>query len=212
MTETSTPSRRLEPDPKVRRALVSAAGKVIRANGVRALSVAAVLDRAGLGTRAFYRHFASKDELVAAVFLDMARVESRRLRKRMEVTPDPLDAVVAWIDARLDLAFNDDVRSDLRQMSQEAQSQVFASPELVGAAYAEILAPLAEQLDRGRRSGRFVDVDPSADALAIQGVLWSSVERHWATGDHDRDTVRAHVLRFCLRGLGATNDEGATWT
>jgi AcrR family transcriptional regulator len=205
------PARRLPPDPRIRKALVSAATKVIRDEGVRALSVANVLDRAGLGTRAFYRHFESKDQLVAAVFLDMAKVESRRLRSRMADAPDPVAAVVAWIDGRLDLAFNDEVQSDLRRMSLEAQSQMFASPEVVGAAYAEILIPLVEQLDRGRATGRFVDVDPNADALSIQGVLWSSVERHWATGDCDRDAVRRHVLRFCLRGLGVTDYEGESW-
>lgn len=204
--------RRLEPDPKVRDALVAAASKAVREEGVRALSVANVLERAGLGTRAFYRHFESKDHLVAAVFLDMARVESQRLRARMADARDPVAAVVAWIDGRLDLAFNDDVQSDLRRMSLEAQSQMFASPEVVGAAYAEILVPLIEQLERGRSAALFLGIDPGADALSIQGVLWSSVERHWATGDCDRNDVRRHVLRFCLRGLGVTDYEGETWT
>jgi hypothetical protein len=97
-------------------------------------------------------------------------------------------------------------------MSLEAQSQMFSNPDIVGAAYAEILAPLVEQLERGGQLGHFVDVDPAGDALAIQGVLWSCVERHWATGDQDREEVRSRVLRFCLRGLGSTHDEGATWT
>lgn len=204
--------RRLEPDPKTRAALVAAATTVIREEGVRGLSVANVLARAGLGTRAFYRHFDSKDQLVAAVFLDMARAESDRLRQRMAGAPDPVGAVVAWIDGRLDLAFDDAVESDLRQMSLEAQSQMFAAPEVVGAAYAEILVPLSEQLERGRAAGVFIDVDPNADALSIQGVLWSSVERHWATGDCDRGEVRRRILRFCLRGLGVTGYEGEAWT
>ena len=92
-----------------------------------------MLSRAELGTRAFYRHFDSKDQLVSAVFLDMARAETRRLRKRMAAAADPVDAVVAWIDGRLDLAFSDEIKSDLRQMSLEAQSQMFAAPEVIGA-------------------------------------------------------------------------------
>lgn len=211
MTDGVRQGRRLEPDPKIRRKLVAAATTVIRLEGVRGLSVANVLDRAGLGTRAFYRHFDSKDQLVAAVFLNMARAESDRLRKRMAGAPDPVGAVVAWIDGRLDLAFNDEVESDQRQMALEAQSQMSASPEVVGAAYAEILVPLIEQLERGRASGSFIDIDPGADALSIQGVLWSSVERRWATGDSDRDVVRRRVLRFCLRGLGVTEYEGESW-
>jgi AcrR family transcriptional regulator len=202
MDDSGGRGRRLDPDPRVRKSIVAAASKAVREEGVRGLSVAQVLSRAGLGTRAFYRHFDSKDQLVSAVFLDMARAETRRLRKRMATATDPVDAVVAWIDGRLDLAFSDQVKSDLRQMSLEAQSQMFAAPEVIGAAYAEILIPLVEQLERGRQLGCFTGVDPAADAMSIQGALWASVERQWATGDCDRGDVRRSMLRFCLRGLG----------
>jgi AcrR family transcriptional regulator len=194
--------RRLDPDPLVRKTIVAAASKIVREEGVRGLSVAQVLTRAGIGTRAFYRHFDSKDQLVAAVFLDMARVETRRLRKRMAISADPVTAVVAWIDGRLDLAFSDEIKSDLRQMSLEAQSQMFAAPEVIGAAYAEIMIPLVDELERGREQGSFTDVDPVAHAQSIQGALWASVERQWATGDQDRADVRRTILQFCLRGLG----------
>jgi AcrR family transcriptional regulator len=202
MEDAARSGRRLDPDPRVRKAIVAAASKVVRDDGVRGLSVAQVLSRANIGTRAFYRHFDSKDQLVSAVFLDMARAETRRLRKRMATSPDPVGAVVAWIDGRLDLAFTDEIKSDLRQMSLEAQSQMFASPEVIGDAYAEILTPLVEQLELGVEHGCFTDVEPAAYALSIQGVLWSSVERQWANADCDRLQVRRAVLQFCLRGLG----------
>ena len=75
----------------------------------------------------------------------------------MAAAADPVRAVAAWIDGRLDLAFNDEIRSDLRQMSLEAQSQMFAAPELVGPAYREILRPLVEQLARGTDLGLFTE-------------------------------------------------------
>jgi AcrR family transcriptional regulator len=194
--------KKLEPDPQVRVAILAAASKVVREEGVRALSIAQVLSRAQLSTRAFYRHFGSKDELVSAVFLGMASVEMLRLRRRMAAAPDPVYAVAAWIDGRLELAFNNQLRSDLRQMSVEAQSQMFASPELIGPAYAEILRPLVEQLRRGAELGLFAAIDPDGEALSIQGVVWSNVERQWATASCDPDELRQHVQRFCLRGLG----------
>ncbi|BDX32621.1 TetR family transcriptional regulator [Mycobacterium antarcticum] len=203
MTEdASRSSRRLDPDPRVRKAIIAAAATVVREEGVRGVSVAQVLTGAGIGTRAFYRHFDSKDQLVSAVFLDMARAETRRLRERMATSSDPIDAVVAWIDGRLDLAFDERIESDLRQMSLEAQSQMFAAPEVVGAAYAEIMAPLIDELARGLLLGSFTDVEPAAHALSIHGALWSSVEKQWASGDQDRREVRRTVLTFCLRGLG----------
>jgi AcrR family transcriptional regulator len=194
--------KKLAPDPGVRTALLDAATKLVREQGVRSLGVAQVLDLAQLSTRAFYRHFDSKDDLVSAVFLEMARVETRRLKRKMAAAADPSAAVVAWIDGRLDLVFNESIRSDLRQMSVEAQTQMFAAPELVGDAYGEILKPLVEQLEIGKRAGVFPGIDPTADALSIHGATWASVERQWATAACDRAAVRDDVVRFCLRGIG----------
>src|SRR6476661_2727611 len=157
---------KLAPDPDVRRRILTAATESVREQGVRGLSVAAVLDRAALGTRAFYRHFESKDELVAAVFLEMARAEMARLQTKMARAADAVEAVAAWVDARLDLAFDDDIKSDLRRLSMEAQSQMFAAPELIQPAYAAMLEPLSEQLRRGRDSGVFRDIDPMTEALS----------------------------------------------
>lgn len=206
----STPATRrrnkLAPDPDMRRAIVAAAAESVREQGVRGLSIADVLQRAQLSTRAFYRHFESKDQLVAAVFLEMARAEMRRLKRQMAKSSGPVEAVAAWIDRRLDLAFDENIKSDLRHLSLEAQSQMFASPELIQPAYAEMLEPLIDQLERGMQLAVFHDIDPVSEAQAIQGVVWASTERQWAAGDCERAEVRERVLRFCLRGLGVTSE------
>jgi AcrR family transcriptional regulator len=197
---------KLAPDPDIRRVIVTATSEIVREQGVRGLSVAAVLERAELSTRAFYRHFGSKDELVAAVFHEMAYAEERRLRRRMAKAATPVEAVAAWIDGRLDLAFDEKIKSDLRRLSLEAQSQMFAAPELIQPAYEEMLKPLIEQLHRGLILGVFHDIDPVTDAQAIQGVVWASTERQWAAGDCQRAEVRQRAVRFCLRGLGVTSE------
>jgi AcrR family transcriptional regulator len=193
--------KKVEPDPQVRAEFVSAATEVVRSEGVQALSVAQLLSRTNLSTRAFYRHFDSKDQVLAAVFLEMARTEVSRLEQRMSGR-DPVRAMAAWIDGRLDIAFNQEIRSDLRQMSLEAQTQMFVTPELVAPAYREILRPLVEELTRGKDLGVFRDVDPDGEALSIHGVVWANVERHWATAARDPDEIRDRVHRFCLGGLG----------
>lgn len=195
--------RKLEPDPHIHAAILAAAAEVVRTEGVQALSVARVLGGAQLGTRAFYRHFASKDQLVAAVFLEMARAEVVRLEQQM-ADSDPIRAVAAWIDGRLDLAFNQQIRSDLRQMSLEAQNQMVAAPELVAPAYREILRPLVEQLTRGADLGIFTEIDPDGEALSIHGVVWTNIERQWGSSQRDPAEIRRRVQSFCLRGLGVT--------
>lgn len=201
MAATTRNRKKLDPDPAVRGALLTAALHVIGERGVRELTVAEVLSRAKLGTRAFYRHFTSKDELVAAAFLEKSRVEARRLRRRMDSCDGPIDTVVAWIDSRLDLAFDDKIRSDQQALSREAQSAMFAAPEIVNEAYGELLTPLIEQLEGGRRDGVFPGIDPATTAHSIQGAVWACVERQWATPTGDRAEVRARLARFCVQGL-----------
>jgi AcrR family transcriptional regulator len=193
---------KLGPDPTVRREILAAASTTLREKGVRGLSIGAVLERVALSTRAFYRHFGSKDELVAEVFLETAHVEKRRLCRRMACATTELEAVLAWIDGRLDLAFDDSIGADLRRLSLEAQSQTLASPGLVQPAYAEILKPLSDALQRGLDSGMFHYIDPVTDAQFIHGVVWAGIDQQWATGDRDRDDLRQRILNFVLRGLG----------
>ena len=192
---------KLPPDPAVARSIVAAAVQIIRGEGMRGLNVAAVLERCELGTRAFYRHFASKDELVAALFLELARNETRRLRRKMNAASTAVDAVAAWIDGRLDLAFDPSVKSDLRLLSEEAQTLMFTTPPLIRAAFAEMLRPLIEQLERGLHDGDFHDIDPQTSAQLIQGAVWACTQRQWATEDTERADVRARVMKACLRGL-----------
>ncbi len=196
---------KVEPDPAVRAAILAAALAIVHEEGLGALGLLQVLARAQMSTRAFYRHFESKEKLVTAIFVEIARAEMHRLQQGMP-DEDPVRAVVAWIERRLDLAFDRQVESNSRQLSFEARSQVFASPELFGPAYAEILRPLIEQIDRGTHLGLFGAGHPAEEAMSIHGVVWANVERQWATGTCDVSDVRKRVLRFCLRGLGVAAD------
>jgi AcrR family transcriptional regulator len=193
---------KLAPDPDVRYAIMDAASRSMDDQGVRGLSVAAVLERAQLSTRAFYRHFESKDQLVAAVFLEIARGETQRLRRRMANTLGPVEAVAAWIDGRLDVAFDENTEFRLRRLSLEAHSKAFSSAEMVSPAYNTILEPLVEQLERGLELGAFEDIVPATAAKSIDGVVWAGSQRRLATHRWDGAEVRERVLRFCLRGLG----------
>jgi AcrR family transcriptional regulator len=194
-----------EPDPEVRAAILAAALAIVHEDGLGALGVLQVLTRAQLSTRAFYRHFESKEKLVTAIFVEIARAEMHRLQQGM-TDEDPVRAVVAWIERRLDLAFEHQIESNSRQLSFEARSQVLTSPELFAPAHAEILRPLIEQIERGTHLGLFGAGHPAKEAMSIHGVVWANVESHWATGSCDLSDVRKRVLRFCLRGLGAAAD------
>ncbi len=195
---------KLAPDPNVRCAIVAAASKSMHEHGVHGLSVATVLEGAQLSTRAFYRHFDSKDQLVAAVFLEEARVETQRLRARMADAAGPVDAVVAWVDGGLERAFGEAAENGARRLSMDPHTKAVSSPEMVAPAYSAILEPLIEQIQRGLELGLFHDIVPSTAAKSIHGVVLAGSQRHGQMQRWDRSAIRVRVLRFCLRGLGVS--------
>jgi AcrR family transcriptional regulator len=185
--------------------LIGAARAVLERRGGDGFTVHEVLSEAGLGTRAFYRHFASKEALVLAVFARAAEQEAGRLRDRMRGEPTPVGAVTAWIEARLDLAFDEQVASTMRALSLEAEMATRQMPDPMASAFDRMLAPLVEELRRGTEDGTVRASDPQRDARAIHDVVWGRILRHWSgIGEpSDPSAARAHALEFCLRAIGA---------
>jgi AcrR family transcriptional regulator len=183
-------------------ALVKAALNILQMKGESGFTVNDVLAEAGLRTRAFYRHFASKDDLVIAAFSEGAETEAIRLRRRMAHAAGPLESVVAWIDARLELGFDQRVAANLRPLSQEAQGAQRRFPAHLKVAFDRMLAPLVEQLHAGQNDGTFGELCPLEDALAIHQVVWGVVEQRWSGFPLRRRETRQQVVRFCLGGLG----------
>jgi AcrR family transcriptional regulator len=176
---------------------------VLRRNGYANAGITEILTEAKLGTRAFYRHFASKDELLVSMFAENAAVTASRLAELVDTAGSPLDRLHAWIDEIL--ALGDDPRHG------EA-ARMFISPTMPGVfdeagnrAIETMRAPLRAALADGKASGAFPDCDPDADASTIHAIVW----RLFTEAIHDRatmnrDDARAHVERFVMPALGVT--------
>jgi AcrR family transcriptional regulator len=185
--------------------IVRTAYELIQRDGSKETSVHDVLRASGLSTRAFYRHFRSKDELV----LEMYRVDCERVNSTVAAAvasaPDPLAALEAWIDQNLAVVY------DARRLRHAV---VLSSAEVSGAdGYTEVKneglaqqrAPLIALLREGRERGVFPHADPEADAVAIQAVVGAHMRARL-----DRDPVartraeaRDHTLEVFRRALGA---------
>jgi hypothetical protein len=121
----------------------------------------------------------------------------------MANTAGPVGAVAAWIDGRLDLVFDENTELSLRRHpGPAAQSKARSSCEMISPAYAAILEPLIEQLQRGLELGAFKDIVPMTAARSIDGVVWAGAQLQRSTDYCDRSEVRERALRFCLHGLG----------
>jgi AcrR family transcriptional regulator len=168
------------------------------------IPVAAILQRAGVSTRAFYRHFESKDEL----FLAMLRQESDALAGRLDRIVDempgaPADQLKAWIGHMFGWMHDAEMRMHLTVIDSDEVRVAKGYRETREQAHTDRERSLIEILQRGRDDGSFPLADPERDAAAISAVI-SRVMSEQSPGDGERlQQSLDWLLGFALRALGA---------
>jgi AcrR family transcriptional regulator len=185
------------------RALLDAGMRVIRRNGYEGATVVDILAEAGLSTRAFYRHFESKDDLLCALYRRDADWMVQRITTQALAADSPLAGLEAWVDAILAIMF------DARRAARAALLDSPASRRARGfeaedrRAHLGFIEPLTEVIVDGVAAGVFTSPDPELDAWSIDAILWTLVkEIPGGAPRRSRSVVREQVLRFATAGLG----------
>jgi AcrR family transcriptional regulator len=168
------------------------------------IPVAAILQRARVSTRAFYRHFESKDEL----FLAMLRQETDALAERLDRVLEKHDGgarrqLEAWIEGMFGLIHDDQTRLHFTVIDSDEVRAARGYRETREQAHADRERSLVEILRRGRDDGSFPLARPAEDAMAINGLISRVM---MAQSNDDPDGLRrakADILDFALRALGA---------
>jgi TetR/AcrR family transcriptional repressor of nem operon len=134
---------------QTREKVLDAAAEAIRLDGPHKVSVAQVMQRAGLTHGGFYAHFQSKDELVACA---IGHMFDKSALKRIELARDehaPPQAVASYIDFYLSQAHRDArawgcampaLAGDLPRLPVAAQESFASGMRRVTAMLAELLA------------------------------------------------------------------------
>jgi AcrR family transcriptional regulator len=168
------------------------------------IPIAAILHRAGVSTRAFYRHFESKDEL----FLAMLRQESDSLAKRLDQIVEqapgsPIDQLKAWIDQMFGWVHDVQMRIHLTVIDSDEVRAAKGYRELRERLHADRERSLVEILRRGRDDGSFPLANPERDAVAISAVVSRVMTGQSPDDARQLERSMARVLDFALRALGA---------
>lgn len=169
-----------------------------------AIPVAAILQRAGVSTRAFYRHFESKDEL----FLAMMRRETDALAERLdricaEAPGGPADQLRAWIAGMFGLIHDDQTRMHFSVIDSDEVRAAKGYREARERAHADRERSLIAILRRGRRDGTFPLTDPEGDAIAISAMISRVMTTQHYDDEVGMQRAQNQVLDFALRALGA---------
>ena len=168
------------------------------------IPVAAILQRAGVSTRAFYRHFESKDELFLALLRQVSDALADRLDRVVDEVPGaPVDQLKAWIGHMFGWMHDAELRMHLTVIDSDEVRVAKGYRETREQAHTDRERSLIEILQRGRDDGSFPLADPQRDAAAISAVV-SRVMAEQSPGDEERlQRSLDWVLAFALRAVGA---------
>ncbi|MGB3351549.1 MAG: TetR/AcrR family transcriptional regulator [Mycobacterium sp.] len=197
------PAVSAEPESRASRFMRSALA-ILGETGRTDFTVLEVVERSKTSLRAFYQHFATKDELLLALVERIMADATERWRA--EIGPmnsdDALRVLFERICAPAESTTQDSINRGLTYYNDHLL-------ETRPKEFAKVLAPLHELvsdvLRRGITEGVFradLDVDTDA-AIMMQTVLGALPMRELGAELNGIPIDGGHLYRFCLRGLAA---------
>ncbi len=198
-------------------AIVAAAYQLLGEDGLRGLTVRAVLKQASLNRRSFYERFAGKDELVLAVFERSLQGVAAECRAQCETMADPLERLRFTIGF---LAFRSapngaDAARNIRRnaaLCREHMRLAEARPKDLQLALRPLIALLAEQLADGMEGGQVRKASPERLAYLVYNLVSTTVHaevlaQEAAEPDRTRRAQLADDLwDFCRRAIMSERD------
>jgi AcrR family transcriptional regulator len=153
-----------------------------------------IIRAAGLSNQAFYRYFASKDDLVAAVIDDGERRLVAYVQRQLD-TAAPADAVQVFVTAVTSQAADADVAAATRAVLWNATRTPGGSALRSRQLHERLATVLLEPL---RRLG---SADAERDAAVVAGAVTSFMLDHlWRLTTPSPDDL-GHLVAFCRAGI-----------
>ena len=178
------------------RRLLDAGLEVMRKSGTASSPrVADIVSAAGLSNDAFYRHFSSKEALVASIIEDGAARLVSYLQHQMAKARTPQGRVRRWVEGVLSQAADDDVAATTRAVLWNG-GRISDSLGSNRPSHAAWLATLVRE-----PFGQLGSVDADADAmLASHAVIGMLSDFLWQTTQPTQLDVE-HIVEFCLSAV-----------
>jgi AcrR family transcriptional regulator len=193
--ERALDDRQREATEEVER-ILAAAVRVMERVAPEPPRVSDIVAEAGSSNKAFYRYFAGKDDVILAVMERGVAIVVSYLQHQMAKERTPAGKVRRWIEGALAQVAD----PHLTSMSRAAAGQVSATANW-RAADDEIMRPMRDLLIKPIAALGSTDVRRDADTVfrCTAATMRSHLDSTDRPGPDDVD----HLVRFCLRGLGA---------
>jgi len=163
---------------------IAACVAVMKRTGDFSPRVKEVIEEAGLSNQAFYRHFASKEDLLLAVIDAGTRDLDAYLRKRMDSAADPVSRIRAWVSGFAAQAISPDAAAATRPFMIPSARLADRFPDAVRANELQLTASLAAALAEAHAIGAVRDdIDPAEDAHFIYDLCKEWLQRQLTAAD-----------------------------
>jgi AcrR family transcriptional regulator len=189
-----------------RQSIIDAAYRCLDRNSGTSASINEILDEAGLGTRAFYRNFSTKHEVLLEMFRRDREAVLADLREIVAHAANPIDALRQWMTYMFALTSDPRKRKRVATFySEEMRRTPGYTREMELFVTAE-QAALAAILHQGRATGIFTACSPESDARSVRGALEAAWEDRFTQKSTTEPAEAAEqLLGFILRGVGAVD-------
>ena len=190
------------------RNLIRAASVVLERSNGEDITVQEVADEAGQSLRTLYQYFASKDDLLLALFEEATRKYATLIERAIADLTDPLDRLAGAIVAALRMpeVGGSGVDRGLVRLRHRLSE---ANPEMVARAQSALAAIIREVIEAAAAAGR-IQIDDADEATFMILSMNTAFITSETFGDEAgaRRPDQATAALFSLRGLGATLDDG----
>ena len=157
--------------------------------------VADIVAAAGLSNEAFYRHFPSKDALIAALLEDGTERLASYVAHQMSKEPTPEGKVRRWVEGVLS-----QTREEIAATTLAVLWNSGSIGESLGSGRHSASIPMAALLHEP--FARLGSADPALDAsLAAHATLGKIADYLWQRATPSPAEID-HITEFCLRAIG----------
>ena len=198
--ERTVAGRRAEYGQEMRR-IVDSTFSLIERTGSLEPSMREILAETGLSTQAFYRYFASKDELMLALLDEGRRRLVETLQRRLSRSNDPSGQIRAWIEGVVAQAGNAAAAARTRPwvLSEQRLAELF--PQQQHTSVELLLDLLSEPIGHLQGTKRQELLDTARAASMVYQLTFAVLRSHLVAGTKPDARETEVLVAFCLRGV-----------
>jgi AcrR family transcriptional regulator len=197
--ERSVSRRRAEYSAEMAR-IVETTFTLVQKSGSLETSMRDILRATGLSTQAFYKYFASKDELMLALLDEGRRKLIELLGRRMAPASTPAEEIRAWIEGVLAQSTNATAAARTRPWVLSEQRLMEHFPEEQRSSV-DLLVGLLDAPVRRLRGRGATDEEVRESSAMIYRLSFATLREHLVSRTKPTAQQTSALVEFCLRGV-----------